>query len=186
MDKIDLSQVAVGDIVFFMNDTWLSKAIRLVETGFFSTIAPSHVAIVETVLDDDLGLIEALYSVKRNKMSAHMGSYVWIARIKDPKDIAKGLAFVQSKVGDGYDYLALAGIACRCFWRLMGTWVYEHSLRVRNFLASKQKFFCSELGYDCCQQATGLEPCHENSEECTPYDLFRSTLLNVYQQGRYT
>ncbi len=184
MRKIDFSKenlglIRQGDIIFFKNNSLLSRAIRLVETGKFNMDAPSHVAIAYETSGEDIVLIEASCgSVRMNLLSRYKGCKVWVKRMKDPKDVEKGLGWARLQIGKKYDYFQLIGILLRGFFRLFGPKVYEKSKLVKNFLDSKCQFICSEFAESYAEKAKERLWPTANIGEVTPYDLFRSQILD--------
>lgn len=186
-----MSMVLPGDLIFFRDNTFISKAIRLCSTGKFNQDVPSHVGIALRPCDNfaeqliDYVMLEATWTVREGKVSARPNATVWVMRIKDPKNNEKALAWAKTQVGKGYDYTALVGIWLRSFTRLLGPWVYSKSKKVRNYLESKTKFFCSEYGFEYMKKSTGRDPWDSVPAETTPYDLFRSKdLIEIQKTGR--
>lgn len=168
-----------GDFIFLRNNSLLSRTIRLVETGKFDQDVPSHVAIACETTADDIILIEASCgSVRMNLLSRYKGCKIWVKRMKDPKDVEKGLEWARLQIGTKYDYFQLIGILLRGFFRLFGPKVYEKSKRVKNFLDSKCQFICSEFGEIYAEKAKERLWPTANIGEVTPYDLFRSPILD--------
>lgn len=167
-----------GDIIFVNTGSWFSRIINLVQTGKFGQACPSHVAVVASVYSTAVMLIEAsLQGVRIIKLDNYNKAKIWVKRIKDPKDVYKGLILVNDQVGTKYDFFQLGGILARAFFRLFGKCLYEKSRMIRNLLDSKTRFICSEVGYLFIQEATGKTPWHSHISQVTPFDLFRSELL---------
>ncbi len=182
-----------GDIVFFKNNSLLSRTIRLVETGKPWQDVPSHVAIVADVVKNDyfpdktpeVILIEAQgLRVRKYLLSSYKKQKIWYARIKEPVDIEAGLKWANKQIGKRYDFKQLIGIYLRGFWRLLGPRIYEKARKVKNYLDSRQQFICSELVYEDIEIATGKKPWDCEKGQATPWDIFRSLLLNVYVQEK--
>jgi len=168
----------VGDLVFVKNNSIISRVVRLVSTGKFNQDVPYHVAIVTAIYSGIVVLTEATYGkgVHLQDLSTYDNDTVWIKRMKDPRDIPKGLRFLNDQIGLKYDKFAILGIVGRAFFRLFGNRVYQRVKLVRNFLDSRTKFFCSEVtAYYGMETGKRLWKAHPS--ETTPYDLWRSEEL---------
>ena len=183
--EIDAFCIRPGDLIFFRDNTLLSKAIRLVSTGKFNQDVPSHVAIAYKRLDKeafDYMTLEATFSVRFGSLLSRPKATIWVMRLKDAPYLPEALRWAEAQVGRGYDYTALVGILLRSFWRLAGPWWYEKSKTVRNLLESKTRFFCSEYGFEFCRKVTGRDPWNSIPAQTTPYDLYRSGELNLIKK----
>lgn len=174
-----------GDIVFVMNQSIVSKTIRIVTTGRINQIVPSHIAIVENATHGSIALLEANFGgVRRLNLNPAYTKYkLWIGRMKDPRDIEKGLEWAQDVLGLKYDYTAIIGLWTRSFFRILGKKAYHKIRFVRNFLDSKQRFFCSEY-VSKYGIMTGEELWPHPDSETTPYDLFRSNQIDIIEKVR--
>lgn len=191
VQKPDMSRVLPGDLLFFRDNTLISRAIRLCSTGKYSQDVPSHVGIALRPCDNladslvDYIMLEATWTVREGRVSTRPNATVWVMRLKDPKDLDHALLWAQAQVGKGYDYTALVGIWLRSFTRLLGKKIYEKSKTVRNYLDSKTRFFCSEYGFEYAEQAIGHKPYNSVPAETTPWDLARSPdLIEIQKTGR--
>lgn len=173
-----------GDIVFVCNDGIFSHIIRLVESGKFNQSIPSHCAIVMSVYSNKVMLIEANYlkGVRLVSLDTYNNQKCWFARMKEPRDIQKGLEWLNERIGTRYDIMQLIGIFARGFFRLLGKKVYNKVRFIRNFLNSKQKFICSEL-VEIYAGITGKRLWKGSIGLVTPYDLFRSDKIEIYDEG---
>ena len=173
----------IGDIIFFKNNSLLSRTIRLVETGKFRQDVPSHVAVIDFLPYGDVSLIEAQgLKVRRARLSKYRKQKLWYARLKEPRDIQEGIHWLNQQIGKRYDFKQLVGIWLRGFWRLLGSKAYKKIRKIRNFLDSKQQFICSELieGY---AEKTGERLWHGDISLVTPYDLWRSSEVIIYEEA---
>lgn len=171
-------KILEGDLIFIFVGSWISRLINLVQRGKFGQKSPSHIAIVSSVYANKVMLIEAtLRGVKLTDMKVYDKATTWHKRIKNPKDIQKGLILLNEQIGIPYDYLQLVGILARSFFRLFGKKVYQKSKRIRNFLDSKQRFICAEIAYMFIKEATGKKPWDSHISQTTVWDIFRSPLL---------
>lgn len=180
------NKIKDGDIFFTMDKSILSRSIRLVTTGKVGMQVPSHVGVISIVYtingDKRICTIESLYTagVSRRTLAKRLKNKdvtIWIGRLKKPRNIIKGLRWLETQVGMDYDYTALLGILAKAAFRFLGL----HKIAsVRNFLESRSRFFCSEL---VCEygKKTGKRLWHHKSCETTPYDLFRSKEIKVYK-----
>ena len=171
----------VGDLVFVKDNSILSRTIRLVSTGRFGREVPHHVAVVETVGDDGVTLIDANWfeGVRRVNLSIYNNATVWFMRMKEPRDIEKGIEFLQNQMGLGYDRFAILGIFGRAFYRLFGKKVYTKVKFMRNLLETRTKFFCSEI-VAIYGKETGKTLWSADPSVTTPFDLWRSKeIFNV-------
>ncbi len=167
-----------GDIVFIDNESWLSKIIQVVTSGSLTKKVPSHVGIVIAIRSDKVTLIEAtLRGVILTDMALYYRKILCVKRMRGARDMDRGLVWLASQVGIGYDYTQLFGMLARTFWRLFGKKVYERSRRVRNFLNSKQRMVCSEL-VEIFASITGKRLWKDQVGFVTPYDLSRSEELD--------
>ena len=168
----------VGDLVFVKSNSIVSKVVRLVSTGKVNQDVPHHVAVVTAIYSTAIVLTEAAWGsgVKTVPFSKYGKDTIWIMRMVEPRDIQKGLEFLHNQIGLGYDRTAIFGIFLRSFWRLLGPRVYNKIKRIRNFLDSKTKFFCSEL-VSYYGMETGKKLWNASPTETTPFDLWRSRLL---------
>ena len=167
-----------GDIIFTYTGSIFSKMINLVQTGKFNQKCPSHVAVVSSICANMVILTEAtLQGVKMTKLDRYKNAIVWHKRIKSPKDLHKGLIFLNEQLDVPYDYVQLVGMLARTFFRLFGKRIYQKSKTIRNFLDSKQKFVCSELVGMFIKEVTGKDAWRAHLSQITPYDLWRSDLL---------
>lgn len=167
-----------GDLIFTYTGSIFSKLVNIVQRGRFGDKSPSHVAVVTNIYSSDIILIEAsLRGVRTINLDHYEKAKTWVKRIKDPKDVQKGLIHINRWIGEPYDYVQLGGMLARTFFRLFGKRVYQKSKTIRNFLDSRQKFICSELGGKFVKESTGKEPWHCDMSQLTPWDLFRSDLL---------
>lgn len=159
-----------GDILFTRNNSLLSKAIRVVETGRFGRNVPSHVAVIV----DGYFLIDATFrGVRKAPIRTYNKNKRWIGRMKEPRDIEKGIEYLYGQVGKQYDFMQLVGIFARTGLRLFGKKIYNKSRFIRNFLDSKQKFICAEL-VAIYGEETGKRLWHHHPSNITPFDLWRS------------
>jgi len=175
--------IKVGDIVFFRDNSLLSKTICLVETGKFGRIVPSHCGVVSCLAGENVYIIEAQFGgVREVLIKKYKKSIKWYARMKGERDIQKGIDYLNNMIGRTYDIPQIIGIYMRGFWRLLGPKVYEKSRTVRNYLDSKTSFICSEL-VERYAEVTGdrLWP-HAEISLITPYDLWRSSRLDIYRK----
>ena len=168
-----------GDIIFIYVGSWISKIINLTQTGKFNQKCPSHVAVVSGVYANMVVLTEAtLRGVKITNLDRYKNVKTWHKRIKKPKDMQKGLIFLNEQLNIPYDYMQLVGMIARTFFRLFGKRAYQKSKTIKNFLDSKQKFVCSELTGMFIKEVTGKEPWRAHLSQITPFDLWRSQLLD--------
>lgn len=176
------TKVQPGDVFFSMDDTLVSKAIRLVSTGRSDMIVPSHVGVIDEVTSDSIYVVEAIWAgvLRRDVLKVYLNHCLWFARVGSPKNVAKGLAYVNSKLGKRYDYTALISILFRAFLRCLGPTIYNKVRLLRNFLQSKRRFYCSELTAKTIKEM-GKTPWHGPDSEVTPYDLYRSKQMVVYE-----
>jgi hypothetical protein len=189
--KPDMSKVLPGDLLFFRDNTLISRAIRLCSTGKYGQDVPSHVGIALRPCDNfadhlvDYVMLEATWTVREGKVSTRPNATIWIMRFTDPKDVEAGLKWAREQVGKGYDYTALVGIWLRSFTRLLGPAIYAKSKTVRNFLDSKTRFFCSEYGWGYGKVVKNHAPYPSDPSETTPFDLIRSAdLIEIQKTGR--
>ena len=174
-----------GDIIFFKSNSFFSRMIRLVESAKKSQNIPHHVAIVTGIYANKIAIIEAtLKGVKVSSLSIYDNNRIWFGRLKEPigkKDMDKILVWLNSQIDIPYDYTALVGIFFRSFFRLLGPKIYKKVRFVRNFLDSRTRFFCSELvsmGYSIVD----VHLWHAHLSLTTPYDLFRSDKLEIWEE----
>ncbi len=175
--------VKKGDIIFINNKGLFSKIIRLVETGRFGQDVPSHCAVVMSIYSNKVMLIEANYlkGIKLVSLDVYNNEKCWFARMKEPRDIQKGLEWLNDQIGMRYDLMQIVGIFARGFFRLLGKKVYNKARFVRNFLNSKQKFICSEL-IEIYSSLTGKRLWHGAIGLVTPYDQWRSKEIEIYAE----
>jgi len=166
-----------GDIVFFKDNSLMARMIRLVETGKFGQDAPNHVAVITLIYNDTYIITEAqVGGVCQINISKYAKSKKWYAKMRPPRDIDAGLAWLNEQVAENreYDYKQLIGIWARGFCRLLGPKIYERSRRIKNFLDSKQSFICSEIVEQYAAKTGARLWPQANIGEVTPWDLFRS------------
>ena len=96
--------------------------------------------------------------------------------MKDPRDIQKGIEFLNDQRGLKYDKTAILGILLRATWRIFGERIYNKVKFMRNMLERKTRFFCSEL-VEIYAGMTGKRLWHSHSSLTTPFDQFRSEEL---------
>ena len=173
-----MNKLKVGDLIFVKDGSILSRAIRLVSTGRFLQDVPHHVAVVEAIEDNGATLIDANWfkGVRRVDLSVYNNATLWFMRLKEPRDIEKGIEFLQNQIGLGYDRLALLGIFGRAFYRLFGKRIYTKVKFMRNLLEVRTKFFCSEI-VSIYGTETGKTLWRAHPSVTTPFDLWRSPLL---------
>jgi hypothetical protein len=165
-----------GDLVFVGGRSLISKAIKVVSSGRLHhlKIVPSHVAIVSAMYGGKVVLVEANFRrVQYVDLDIYDDYDVWFARMKDPRDIHKGLQWANRQLGKRYDYTALVGILMRSMFRLLGPEVYNRVKFMRNMLESRTRFFCSELVSKYAKE-TGKALWRHADSVTTPFDLFRS------------
>ena len=174
-----MERLKEGDIVFIDSKTWLSRMIQIVTTASLTKRVPSHVAIVSSIYSNTVVITEAtLKGVIQSDLNIYYGKVLYVKRMREPRDIYKGLVWLNSELGRGYDYMQLFGILGRSFWRLFGDRVYNRSKRIRNLLDSKTRFICSEL-VEVFASVTGKRLWHGSIGFVTPADLNRSELLDT-------
>ena len=165
-----------GDLVFVGSKGPLSKAIKIVSSGRLHNLAyvPSHVAIVASIDGESIILIEAnLRKVELTNLEVYRKSKVLFARMKDPRDIEKGLEWANSQLGTGYDYTALFGILARSVFRIFGPRIYNKVRFMKNLLEKKTRFFCAEF-ISVYAKLTGKRLWRHHDSVTTPFDLVRS------------
>ena len=170
----------VGDLFFVSGTSLISKAIKIVSTGRTHDLeeVPSHVAIVWHIFDDKVLLLEANFrKVEIVPIKKYRKYKTWIASMKEPRDIPKGLKWAFQQEGMAYDFTAILGILLRSTFRIFGPEVYMRVKFMRNLLEERVRFFCSELA-STYGQMTGNRLCSSHASVTTPYDLFRSDEIN--------
>ena len=132
-----------GDLVFVSGKGWLSTIIRLASGD------PTHVAVVSTVLEDDLEILESttlnrwsgkrgvqLASLRR-KVEASQDDTFWLAFLKpeihSAMDWTEANRYITSIIDRPYDYLQAIGSAIGQYL----PWLPSVSL--------KNALYCSEL-----------------------------------------
>ncbi len=167
-----------GDFFFVRSNSFISRMVRLVETGKWKNDAPSHVAIVSSVYSDSIVLIEASMGIGIRIVNSKIydNDTTWYKRMVEPRNIQEGLMWADKQLGISYDFPQIVGIFFRSFLRLLGKRVYNKSKTVRNLLDSKQKFICSELTEGFSEE-TGERLCSGDISLVTPHDQNRSNKL---------
>ena len=179
---IDISKLNAGDIFFSNDNSLLSKIIRYVETGgkiLNTKNIPSHTGIITDVYTINnrsyVNIIEATYTgVWKSTIDKYLKKNVrlWIARIKDPKNIEKGISWAMSQQGRKYAFWQLGAILILALLRWTNAKMKRHKL-LSQLLDKRQKFICSELVTIYSRQVD-----HNIKEGdpnfLTPWDLFRS------------
>lgn len=177
MEKDEVTMIKIGDLVFMRSNTFMGWAIRTVSTGRLKSTAPNHVAIVTGVTPDEVILLEAGFKgVALTTLKAYDKQKVWIKRMKEPRNIPKGIEWALGQQSKGYDFTALLGILCRSSVRLLGPKVYNKVRGFRNLLNSRTRFLCSELASKYGAM-TGKPLWDADFSVTTPFDLIRSPLL---------
>lgn len=172
-----------GDLLFVFGNSWVSRLIKIVSAGRMHNLenVPSHVAIVWVTLEDDTLLIEANFKgVQITPIKKYKKCKTRLARMKEPRDIKKGLQWAFQQENTNYDFLQLGGILLRSFWRLFGNKLYQKSKKIRNFLDSKTRFICSEF-VENYASLTGSRLWKGDFGFVTPHDLYRSDFLNFVE-----
>lgn len=156
----------------------MSRAIRLVSTGKFNQNVPHHVAVIIAIHANIVVITEAVWGhgVRLQNLSVYNKDTVWIKRMKEPRDIQKGLHFLHDQLGLKYDRFAILGILARATFRLFGKRIYNRVRFMRNLIEQRTKFFCGEIT-SIYGKMTGKTLWHHPPSMTTPYDLFRSEQL---------
>ena len=185
-------KVEAGDIFFTCDDSWISKIIRFVTTGGkINKLVPSHCGVVLlTYINNDtiiVHTIEALFHGVRHHILNNYckcGTNVWLARMRGERDYQKGLKWLEKQVFVNYDIFQLLGIFIRAILQFLVTKAGLKSPKIKNFLASKQKFICSELVENFAIQS-GERLWKGDVQQVTPYDLYRSDKIDIYEELFY-
>jgi len=150
----------IGDIVFFKNKSFISKAIK-----WFTTSNWSHVGCM---IDYNNNMIEATWPrVKISNISSYKGCEYAVLRLKqnltDEQKI-KILDFLKDKIDKRYD------------WRGIISFVIKSNYQNKNW------FFCSELVIEA-YRAAGIELLRKETQWVTPQDLFETLSLEIVDKG---
>jgi len=185
---MDLKKIKAGDIFFTRNNSIISRAIRLVETGKFKQDVPSHCGIIESVCEVDgkirIFTLESLFGGTVSGLLENYcrkGTHVWIKRTKGYFRTEQALLWAYKQRFVKYDALALLGIFIRAIMRKLGL---EKFPMIKNYLNSKRRFYCSEyVGH--YGKKGGVKYWKGDISFWTPYDIYRSKKLRSITHQKF-
>lgn len=191
------TRLSLGDVVFIDGRAkWniIGKTIRFIENGGKHPVdkfMPNHIGIVIESHDDikECKIIQSAFVgvkiIALKHWSNNLKTNIIIKRcnrLKSEKRKKVLKKWLLKQVGKKYDYPALAGILLR--FVLLKT--VENKLvkyfirRMKNPLASKIKFTCSELVARAFKEAIRIYIFkHVDSANITPYDIYKSKKIRT-------
>lgn len=156
-----------GDLILVEGKSVISKIISLFTKSKFTHIA-LHTGLEGMLIESDFG------GVQYNFIDEKYKNYNYsVYRYKDGLKAIYALNYAESKLGKGYDYSGLVGIALE----IVG-------LSNKNYLDDKNKYWCSELVADSYLNAGVNLPVNKNTSKVSPADFAKMSLFKkVYENN---
>ncbi|HDY66382.1 MAG TPA: hypothetical protein ENH85_01175 [Candidatus Scalindua sp.] len=181
--EINYSKLSIGDLVFVSGTSWISKMIKVVETGKANPekhfpFVPSHVGVIREVfgIDGDQ-LAEVVFSGKRLNFSIkdyiNKGSKVIVKRLNLPTahynqfSTRKAIEYIVDEIKvRGYDWQLITSYLIR--FSIRKIWRWKKTRWISGMLDKKKMFHCAEY----IARFLGWLKI-EVPEFPTPWDLYR-------------